>query len=124
MSILTMPRGSQATGLPEQPAQSLNPAPADAGRVPGVRSTAPPDPERVKQKPSTTMTTTASPPLETPTESSFEKTPTTARVDTAPATTTRTAWPRRMGAFLAGLMDDQLDSTALQREALLRLQLR
>ncbi len=116
MSTLAMPRGSQVTELPVQPAENLNPTQAGDGSVPGVRSTAPPpNPERVKQKPSTTMTTTASPPVETTT---------VPRVDATPRTTTRSLRPRRMRTFLAGLMDDRLDRTALQREALLRLQLR
>ncbi|MCW5951630.1 MAG: hypothetical protein KIT69_05195 [Propionibacteriaceae bacterium] len=121
MSTLVMPRGSQAIRLPEQPAQSPDPTQAGAGHVSGVRTTAPPNPERLKQKPSTTMTTTTSPTPETTTESSFEETPTQARVDTTPVTTARTTRPRRMRAFLDVLTDDQFDLTALQREALLRL---
>lgn len=116
MSILAMPRGSQASGLPARPAQNLKPTPALAGRVPGVHTTAPPNPERVKQKPSTTMTTTVSPPVETTT--------TVPGVDVTSGTTTPTARQRRVNTFLAGLMDDRLDTTTLQREALLRLQLR
>lgn len=115
MSILTMPRGSLATGLPDRPAQNPDPTPADAGRVPGARSTAPPNPERVKQKSRTTMTTTASPPVETTA---------VPRVEATPGTTTRARRPRRTSAFLAFLMDDQRDLNAQQREALLRLQLR
>lgn len=124
MSLLVLPRGPQATGLPESLAQSPDPTPATTGRVSGVRTTAPPNPERVKQKPSTTMTTTASRP-ETTTASQAQDTPiTTTRAESTTGTTARTTRQRRMSAFLAFLTDDRRDLIAQQREALIRLQLR
>lgn len=126
MSVLALPRGSQATGFPEPSAQSPDPTMARAGRVLGVRTTAPPNPEHVKQKSSTIMTTTTSPPMENVTVSSDEKTvPTTVpRVDTTLRTATRISRQSRWSALLAFLEDDQRDLTAQQCEALLRLHLR
>lgn len=129
MSLLALPRGSQATGLPEHSGGSPDPMPPAVRRIPGVRTTAPPNPERVKQESSTTMTTTASPPVETTTASSTEKTPTTTpRVESTPVTTMVTATPVRRKSRWSGLLgflgDDQRDLYPLQREALFRLQQR
>lgn len=126
MSVLALPRGSQATGFPEHSVQSPDPTMARAGHVLGVRTTAPPNPEHVKQKSSTIMTTTTSPPMENVTVSSDEKTvPTTVpRVDTTLRTATRISRQSRWSALLAFLEDDQRDLTAQQCEALLRLHLR
>jgi len=123
MSTLALQRGSEATWLQEQPVVPDLPvrplASPGANPIPGQPAI--PDPDHVKRKQSTTMTTTLSPPLET------TRNPVSTPRDTTTETPSRTTtFLRRLRTFLVSIpMEHELDTLNLRREITLhRLQLK
>lgn len=124
MSTLALQRGSEATWLQEQPVVpglTVRPlASPDANPISGQPAI--PDPDHVKRKQSTTMTSTLSPPRETTTRTTVSTSRDTTVTTPSP---TMTFW-RRLRTFLTSIpMEHELDTLNLRREITLhRLQLK